>query len=386
MKKFFFLLISLTCLSYSCTSDKTEQTIESNADEGLVCTFDLINDQINGAPKPGTVIINYPRWKIGDTIKIKFLDGTSTEHEIVKKYASEWTKYANLKFDFVSKEEDTHLRIVFNNDDRGGGAWSDLGAQLLLPRSIYKDYQDTPSMRLGPIDDSESSRRTILHEFGHALGLKHEMTNPKSPIKWNLSKVYAYYYDLMGLSKEKVDKDIINKPIVNDYSEYDPLSIMHYYVPAALTLDGVTVARQSVLSDIDKLSIHKWYPFKSAIGAGQITYTALKEIRSPNGRYSLTFSPIGTLFVTDIISNRIHWQIFTVNPNFYTNMSYFLLPNGNFVIKGQKRGELTQNIIWSTETAGYPGAVLSLQDNGHLLVLWNGYAVWNSKKAKRKYF
>ncbi|MBO9586659.1 MAG: hypothetical protein J7574_21030 [Flavobacterium sp.] len=379
MKKTVFSIIGLICLLSSCTSDRAEKNIHSN-DEGLVCTFDLINTQTNDVFKPDATIIDNPRWEIGQTIKIKFLDGNQTEQEIVKKYANEWTNYANLKFQFVPKEEDAHIRIAFNLGTPG--AWSELGARLLLPSPAYTTYQNTPSMRLGPIYDNESSRRTILHEFGHALGLKHEMTNPNATIKWDFPKVYSYYYDLMGLSKEDVDKLIINKPIVNNYSEYDSFSIMHYYVPASLTTDGKGVNEMSILSETDKKSINQWYPFpiKSIVESGErIDRISWTQPKSPNGQYKLDFIA-GFLFISDLKDNEIVWSI--GNP-IYQNSSCFLQTDGNIVIKGSF-GTVPALIrtIWTSNTSEYPGATLHLQDDGNLQLIYKGVVKWSSKMGK----
>ncbi|WP_426486229.1 M12 family metallopeptidase [Flavobacterium sp. 2] len=203
-----------------------------------MCTFDLREGQNDLTLKSNAAIID-PRWEIGQIIKIKFLDGTNSQHEIVKKYASEWLKYANLKFEYVPKDQDAHIKIAINIGTPG--TWSQLGSIGMYPSPLFANVQNTPTMRLGSISDNESSRRTILHEFGHALGLVHETTNPPATIKWDLSKVYKYYYDLMDWSKEKVDQSVINKANSTNYSEYDPLSIMHYYVPASLTTDGIAV-------------------------------------------------------------------------------------------------------------------------------------------------
>ena len=41
-------------------------------------------------------------WVGGATIRIKFLDGDAKMHEEVRRISQEWTKYANLKFLFIT--------------------------------------------------------------------------------------------------------------------------------------------------------------------------------------------------------------------------------------------------------------------------------------------
>lgn len=75
----------------------------------------------------------------------------------------------------------------------------------------------------------------------------------------------------MGPSKQNVDNFVINKRNVTNYSEYNPLSIMHYYIPASLTPNGVGVNQMSVLSKTDISSINTCYtyPLQSIIKSGE---------------------------------------------------------------------------------------------------------------------
>ena len=41
-----------------------------------------------------------------------------------------------------------------------------------------------------PIPPKRKSGRSVLHEFGHVLGMQHEHGNPESTIKWNKQAVY----------------------------------------------------------------------------------------------------------------------------------------------------------------------------------------------------
>ena len=46
------------------------------------------------------------------------------------------------------------------------------------------------------INDSTSEEefaRSILHEFGHALGMLHEHQSPANGIPWDETKLYDYY-------------------------------------------------------------------------------------------------------------------------------------------------------------------------------------------------
>lgn len=383
MKIHKILIASCILVLSSCNEDDSQtktNSVLSTTNEVSMCMFELINSSDNPYSKPDAAIIEWPLWETGQIIKIKFLDGDPIAQEKVKKYAAIWTTYANLKFEYVSTTDYADIRIGFNVGKPG--AWSDLGSNST---SYYPGYQNEPSMRLGPLNGSdESAQRTILHEFGHALGLIHETKNPAANINWNLPKVYKYYSDLMGWSQEETDEFVVGKysPDKSNYSEYDPLSIMHYYIPPSLTNDGIGVNEMSNLSDTDMISINKWYPYpaRSIIQSGEridiIPWT--QAIKSPNGNYRLQFSNTdGLLYIYNEINNKIIWQV--GNPMYYYRSSCYLEPNGNLTIKGSHNGfGAPIHTTWSSNTSEFPGAKLQLQNDGNLVLTYNGVVKWSS--------
>jgi hypothetical protein len=380
MKKLKILFASVVLVFSSCNHENEINSDSMSSQKDLICTFDLIDASNNMTSKPDAAIIDWPRWQTGQTIKIKFLDGAISEQEIVKIYASEWIKYANLKFEFVPKNEYADIRIGFNLG--APGAWSQLGM-----KSAYGvgNYQNEPSMRLGPIYANENSKQTILHEFGHALGLVHETTNPSATIKWDLPKVYKYYDDLMGWSKENVDLFVINPRSVTNYSEYDPFSIMHYYIPPSLTTDGVGVNEMKKLSITDMVSISEWYPYpiqstiKSGENIGLIPFTRL--VKSPNGMYVLEFKS-GVLKIVDIKNQKTTWEVGSTYPLPLITSS--LLEYGNLVIKKKVSGlSASTSTIWRSGNFNFTGEChLQLQNDGNLVLFHDGIAKWSSKEGK----
>ena len=379
MKKLKILLASLVLSS--CNSDESNvspKSISSQDETELICTFDLREERNNLTSKLNAAIINWPRWQIGQTIKIKFLEDNITAQEKVKRIASQWTTYANLKFEYVPKEQYADIRIAFNTGKPG--AWSQLGKSSAYGSG---NFQNEPSMRLGPLTADEANiRRTILHEFGHALGLHHETTNPAANIKWNLPKVYEWYGSNNGWSKEDVDRFVINKANVDDYSDYDPLSIMHYYIPASLTTDGVGVYEQSELSKIDKISISEWYPYpiqstiKSGESIGLIPFT--RPVKSPNGKYVLEFKS-GVLKITEIENQKTIWKVGTTS----LLVTSSILEYGNLVIKKKlSRTASSTTTIWRSGNFNFTGPVnLELQNDGNLVLFHNAIPKWSSKNG-----
>ena len=154
----------------------------------------------------------------------------------------------DLNIKFVKKGESSIVRIGFNPT---GGAWSLVGTDHL------KSNNKT-TMNFGWLDVG-----TIIHEFGHMLGLIHEHQNPKGKsIKWDKDKLYAWAGSTQGWSKEMIDKNIIDKydsDIING-SKYDPDSIMLYFFPAKVTTDKKGTQQNVRLSRYDVIYINKMYP------------------------------------------------------------------------------------------------------------------------------
>jgi hypothetical protein len=110
--------------------------------------------------------------------------------------------------------------------------------------------------------DTEFSR-TVIHEFGHALGATHEHQHPSAGIPWNRPAVYEYYQSTQGWTKEDVDFQIFAKYSKNQVnsSNYDKKSIMHYAIDARLLLDpSYAVGWNTSLSNTDKEFMKQMYP------------------------------------------------------------------------------------------------------------------------------
>ena len=112
------------------------------------------------------------------------------------------------------------------------------------------------------VELSDASERHICHEFGHALGLKHEHSNPTAPIQWNKPQVYA---DLarQGWSRAMVDANLFNKlgpqfACLGDKA-FNPQSIMLYPIQRNWTLNGFSSGLNTKISDRDRKCVNSLY-------------------------------------------------------------------------------------------------------------------------------
>jgi len=157
----------------------------------------------------------------------------------------------NIKFIFLpfGYEGNSDVRISFDPNE---GCFSYIGINY---RTIP---QDKCTMNFAWFDVG-----TVLHEFGHLLGLEHEHQSPfGNKINWNYPKLYKWGRKVQGWDKDEVDVQIVsplNGPDIYGTS-FDPESIMLYYYPAKLTTDGKGTKQNIRLSPKDVLYISRLYP------------------------------------------------------------------------------------------------------------------------------
>lgn len=170
--------------------------------------------------------------------------------------ANEWSKHCGMKFMITPNEFDAQVKVSFS----AGGYASAIGIECL-----QEEYYTKPSMYLQGLDtlkNKDEFRRIVLHEFGHILGIEHELRKPTANIPWNKDEVYKYYLATYKWDQDRVDQEIF-LPLESgkkEYEEFDSTSIMVYAIGPPLTEKEYRITWPKELSKKDIECIATWYP------------------------------------------------------------------------------------------------------------------------------
>jgi hypothetical protein len=203
-------------------------------------------------------------WSPGKTLKILVYRYNEHSFEAVKNGANKWKPYVNLNFEFVEIDEDE----IYNSDEFLGDIrisfsphFDDGGGSKLGTDAITGSPHDS-SMQLGTNFSSTYFEFTVIHEFGHALGLHHEHQHPDAEIPWDREKAYAHFAATAGFSKAEVDANVFPLARIagRTYNPYDRHSVMHYQVLNELTVGDWHQPANLHISKGDIAAIRGIYP------------------------------------------------------------------------------------------------------------------------------
>jgi hypothetical protein len=238
------------------------------------------------------------RWTNGSTLKVAFdFNGADFRNaricstglycsednvaNTIIKYASEWSKHGNIYFKRASWNE-ADIRISFL--EKGSHSYVGTDAKQI---PINKS-----TMNLAPSFwySYRNMQRVVLHEFGHAIGLRHEHQSPAIAYTWNQTQIIADTRN-WGWSAETTRYSIIDGVLASGKdrsafftTKFDPKSIMIYSIPKNwvsandladpqrcpnATTSNYCAGSTSQLSNGDKNGIAQFYPFRNTQGGGE---------------------------------------------------------------------------------------------------------------------
>lgn len=239
----------------------------------LMCTLfyyqhDVVNDDdfICGTIETDierSIFLKKPPFTPGQTVNVHVTDvhntGGQFKQHIVDVVTAEVAPFVNVKFVFVESKTPSAsgaLVTVTNDSSTSGG--------FKVNGQVTGMGTKTPRVLIG----QNTPDRTVIHEFGHVLGLAHEHLNPdfaKSK-KLDFEKMVARYMKSNNVDREAATKKIMyqnfTKRDEKKYSYtplYDPDSVMLYTFNANVTTDGVKIVGGQVFSELDKAQLHKMY-------------------------------------------------------------------------------------------------------------------------------
>jgi hypothetical protein len=218
-------------------------------------------------------------WDPGDELKVCFYGGDLTLVRRISEAVQDWANAANIHLNFgdghsvpqcTSSRADYQIRVGFSCD----GNWSLVGQQsedatIATPPNCAGHLQ---TLNLSHVDKTNVPdpvfKGVVLHEFGHALGFKHEHQNPNGPcssdLKMGLIRLTLlnppYQWTKDQIQRDfAVDSDLDN---ANASTEFDPKSIMMYSLPKEWVKEGspcFVPGRNLVLSALDQIKAREIY-------------------------------------------------------------------------------------------------------------------------------
>jgi serralysin len=179
------------------------------------------------------------------TLGVHFVNGSDSEKDLVRPAANAWLTgelATKLKFEFDVPQSRAQISVSFNAKKKNNS---------IIGRDSALYAGQTTTMNL-----STGQPEVVTHEFGHALGLRHEHQNPTVAIKWKKKFVEAEMKKRYDWTPQMCEDNIFarlskNYQCVED-SAFDKDSIMLYEIPKEWTEDGFSATANSAISKTDR--------------------------------------------------------------------------------------------------------------------------------------
>jgi len=193
-------------------------------------------------------------------LNVRFLNGSRYTKDFVRSIVEEHINSLpmGIKFYFCQKYEagKADIRVKFTNNSCSYVGTAAKSARRSSKQTMKLDIESL--RRLNGQDRRLCFQSSVLHEFGHVLGLFHEHQHPHCGKKWDM----AFLHYRTGWSQQLVHKAYApHSPAGKTLEPYDPKSIMHYQIREGDELDSkATAPRNNVLSEGDKRILVLLYP------------------------------------------------------------------------------------------------------------------------------
>ncbi|MCK1307639.1 hypothetical protein [Bradyrhizobium sp. 45] len=241
------------------------------------------------------------RWQPAQTLKIAFRGGDTSLHQDIATVVTEWTQYANLKFDFGldpatgkyrswnTSDSNFAADIRVSFDQRG---YYSLVGNDSINRTVTKPGEESLNLQGFDQERPDDWKAVALHEFGHAIGFEHEHQSPLAPCDFRFDDDAGYVpttdsfgqyipdgrnrrpglYTLLGGPPNNWPATVVDfnlKSLADSHAYevglFNKTSIMKYFFKDWMFVTGTnspcyTSAENLVLSDGDKEGAAKVYP------------------------------------------------------------------------------------------------------------------------------
>jgi hypothetical protein len=214
-------------------------------------------------------------WKKLRVVTVAFNGGSDDLYQLIEQTANDWTALGGqLSFSFKDtagryrrwtpndRSPAANIRISFEKTEDNNGYWSLLGvlaqnAEPGEPTMNFEEFPDTLQKYFRGQNAAEwrisYARTTIVHEFGHAIGLSHEHFNPSCqkdlkmdtiinylrgpPNGWSEEQARfnmdaQYYAKILAKQAGPLESKLITSPAT------DQSSVMLYVFPAQYYQSG----------------------------------------------------------------------------------------------------------------------------------------------------
>lgn len=202
-------------------------------------------------------VINASRTFQKINIKVVFQNGELERQGLVAAIANEWTEYANIVFQFYFPDDYSisEFRQIENS--------ADILVQFNTTSNHWTKGSNFDGQSKYIVAISDLTPRTVLHEFGHALGLQHEHQHPKSEVELK-ENFKGDFCEAIGQTESECDHNVLKRYSGSEYkyTPYNPDSIMHYPFSSYFTKRDKEYGAAAYLSYGDVEVISRMYPGK----------------------------------------------------------------------------------------------------------------------------